>query len=51
MLIGALNATLEWFDPKRGTADRLADQFADNLLNGILARSKPVLAKTGTRTT
>ena len=51
MLIGALNATLEWFDPKRGTADRLAEQFADNLLNGILARSKPVLAKTGTRTT
>ena len=38
MLIGTMNATLEWFDPKRGTADKLAAQFADNILNGILIK-------------
>jgi TetR/AcrR family transcriptional regulator, cholesterol catabolism regulator len=40
MLIGAMNATLEWFDPKRGTADKLARQFADNLLSGILTTKR-----------
>ena len=39
MLIGAMNATLEWFDPKRGSADQLADHFANNLLNGVLNKS------------
>ena len=38
MLIGTMNATLEWFDPKRGSADKLAAQFADNILNGILTK-------------
>lgn len=36
MLIGALNATLEWFDPARGSADVLATAYADVFLNGIL---------------
>jgi hypothetical protein len=38
MLIGALNATLEWFDPARGSADVLATAYADVFLNGILER-------------
>jgi len=36
MLIGALNATLEWFDPDRGSPDALADAYADIFLDGIL---------------
>lgn len=36
MLIGALNATLEWFDPQKGSVKELADDYVDNFLNGIL---------------
>ncbi|KZX91764.1 MULTISPECIES: TetR/AcrR family transcriptional regulator [Rhodobacterales] len=36
MLIGALNATLEWFDPERGGADALSRTYADVFLHGIL---------------
>lgn len=36
MLIGALNATLEWFDPLKGGAEALADDYADTFLHGIL---------------
>ena len=36
MLIGALNATLEWFDPKRGSANALSQSYADVFLHGIL---------------
>ncbi|MEP1291088.1 MAG: hypothetical protein ABJL56_10535, partial [Nitratireductor sp.] len=36
MLIGALNATLEWFDPKRGSASALSQSYADVFLHGIL---------------
>ena len=36
MLIGALNATLEWFDPERGSADALSRTYADVFLHGIL---------------
>ena len=36
MLIGALNATLEWFDPERGSVEALASTYADVFLNGIL---------------
>ena len=36
MLIGALNATLEWFDPERGSVEALASAYADVFLNGIL---------------
>lgn len=38
MLIGALNATLEWFDPERGSAEALASAYADVFLNGVLAK-------------
>ncbi len=37
MLIGALNATLEWFDPELGDVSELADRYADMLANGIFA--------------
>ncbi len=40
MLIGALNATLEWFDPDRGSADALAQTYADVFLHGILAQQE-----------
>ena len=38
MLIGALNATLDWFDPDRGSAEALSRTYADVFLNGILER-------------
>ena len=38
MLIGALNATLEWFDPDRGSPDALADTYANVFLDGILTK-------------
>lgn len=37
MLIGALNATLEWFDPQKGGIDELADKYTDVFLIGVLA--------------
>jgi len=40
MLIGALNATLEWFDPQQGGVDGLADDYADYFLNGVLNQTK-----------
>lgn len=40
MLIGALNATLEWFDPSRGGVDALASAYADVFLNGMLEKRK-----------
>lgn len=36
LLISSLNATLEWFDPKRGDLNELADSYASMLLNGVL---------------
>ncbi len=39
LLIGALNATLEWFDPSRGGVEALADDYADTFLNGILTQT------------
>ena len=39
LLIGALNATLEWFDPQKGSAEDLADDYAGTFLNGILSQS------------
>lgn len=39
LLIGALNATLEWFDPQKGGAEALADDYADIILNGVLAKT------------
>lgn len=40
MLIGTLNATLDWFDPDRGSADALSRTYADVFLNGILERQE-----------
>jgi TetR/AcrR family transcriptional regulator, cholesterol catabolism regulator len=37
MVIGALNASLEWFDPKRGGVDALSDQYTDLLWQGFSA--------------
>jgi len=36
MLIGTLNATLEWFDPEKGSVDDLARSYSAILLNGIM---------------
>ena len=36
LLIGAMNATLEWFDPNQGSAEALADDYTNTFLNGIL---------------
>ncbi len=38
LVIGALNATLEWFDPARGDLDALADQLGAVLLAGLTAQ-------------
>lgn len=37
LLIGAMNATLEWFDARRANIDELADNYTDIVLNGVLA--------------
>jgi len=37
LLIGSLNATLEWFDINRGNLQGLAASYSDVLLNGVLA--------------
>ena len=36
LLIGSLNATLEWFDPKQGRVEGLAECYAEILLGGLL---------------
>lgn len=38
LLLGAMNATLEWFDTERADIDRLADRYADIVLYGVLPR-------------
>lgn len=35
VIIGALNASLEWFDPKRGSVEALAGQYTDLIWNGL----------------
>lgn len=37
-LLGAMNASLEWFDPARGDVDRLARRYADLALHGLLGQ-------------
>lgn len=39
-LLGAMNATLEWFDPAKGDVDQLADRYAGLALEGLLERSE-----------
>ena len=36
MLIGSLNATLEWFDPAKDDVQNLADRYTEILLGGLL---------------
>ena len=36
LLVGSLNATLEWFDPNRSRVEDLAECYADILLGGVL---------------
>ena len=36
LLIGSLNATLEWFDPEQGSVESLARSYSDILLQGVL---------------
>lgn len=37
-ILGALNWTSEWLDPKRTDLDAAADHFSDLVLNGLLAK-------------
>ncbi len=41
VLIGSLNATIEWFDAKRGNLEELANNYADILLHGLLSQVGP----------
>ena len=34
-LFGAMNSTVEWFDPERGNVDQLADVITNQFWNGI----------------
>ncbi|MBL4667088.1 MAG: TetR/AcrR family transcriptional regulator [Sneathiella sp.] len=36
MLIGSLNATLEWFDPAHGNVEELANGYVEILTNGLM---------------
>ncbi len=36
MLIGSLNATLEWFDPDQGSVEGLADNYTRIFTNGLM---------------
>ena len=40
MLIGAMNATLEWFDPTLGNISDLADRYTDMVANGALKEGR-----------
>lgn len=40
LILGALNASLDWFDPKRGGVEVLADQYADLIWNGFDGMNK-----------
>ena len=37
LLISSLNATLDWFDGRKGQLAAVANQYSDMLLNGVLA--------------
>jgi AcrR family transcriptional regulator len=49
LLIGALNATLEWVDPDRGDLAGLARQQADLLLQGLLIHARGEAPQRDTR--
>lgn len=35
LILGALNASLDWFDPQHGRLEKLADHYADLIWNGL----------------
>jgi len=39
-LLGAMNATLEWFDPAKGDIDRLAERYAGLAMDGLFDPSE-----------
>jgi AcrR family transcriptional regulator len=40
LLISSMNATLEWFDPRRGNLNEMASDYAAIMLNGLLPDKK-----------
>lgn len=38
-LLGAMNSTLEWFDPRRGNIESIAESYAGFVLHGVLDSS------------
>ncbi|MBL4906058.1 MAG: hypothetical protein JKX94_01285, partial [Sneathiella sp.] len=36
MLIGSLNATLEWFDPEQGSVENLAENYTRIFIDGLM---------------
>lgn len=45
LLLSSLNATLEWFDPKKGPVEHIAGTFTELVLNGALALTPALQAK------
>jgi AcrR family transcriptional regulator len=45
MLLSSLNATLEWFDPKKGPVERVAAAFSDLVLRGMASETPLAQAK------
>ncbi len=40
MIISSMNATLEWFDPRRGNLNELANDYAAVMLRGLLTKTR-----------
>ncbi|SMF72333.1 transcriptional regulator, TetR family [Tistlia consotensis] len=45
LLIGALNASLEWFEPARGGVERLAGHYADLIWRGLAPAAGPATGR------
>lgn len=45
LLLGSLNSTLEWFDPKKGPVERIAGTFTELMLHGALEQTLAPQAK------
>ena len=45
LLVSSLNATLEWFDPKKGPVEHIAATFADLVLHGVIDDALSTQAK------
>ena len=45
LLISSLNATLEWFDPKKGPVERVASTFSTLVLKGVISDAAPAAVK------